>query len=244
MGKVVLALLLICASALADERIVALGPWPPVWRPDPGNPRSGQPAAIALGERLFFDRRLSANGRLACASCHDPERGWGDGARVPSLDNVRLRVSRLVERSIRPIIDPGELRADAAHVAHAFDGLSLEAAGMALAAFLETLASPRTAFDRYRDALARGDDAAIARYPASAARGVRLFVGSAGCIACHAGPALGDSVLAPSLRTAHSRTLHRASHLSATESLELEAFLATLSAGDYRWWPLPAGRVR
>lgn len=27
---------------------------------------------IALGRRLFFDRRLSRDGSVACASCHDP----------------------------------------------------------------------------------------------------------------------------------------------------------------------------
>ena len=30
---------------------------------------------IELGRRLFFDRRLSRDGSVACASCHDPERG-------------------------------------------------------------------------------------------------------------------------------------------------------------------------
>src|SRR6516164_10009564 len=30
-----------------------------------------------LGRRLFFDPTLSASGRLACASCHDPARAYG-----------------------------------------------------------------------------------------------------------------------------------------------------------------------
>jgi cytochrome c peroxidase len=41
------------------------------------NPQS--PEKIALGERLFFDPRLSADGTVACASCHDPERAFTDG---------------------------------------------------------------------------------------------------------------------------------------------------------------------
>lgn len=36
-------------------------------------------ARVALGQHLFFDRRLSGNGRQACASCHQPERALTDG---------------------------------------------------------------------------------------------------------------------------------------------------------------------
>lgn len=65
----------------ADERarIAAHGPWPPLRSADPGNALSGRPAAIALGERLFFDARLSRGGRLACASCHQPRHAFTDG---------------------------------------------------------------------------------------------------------------------------------------------------------------------
>jgi cytochrome c peroxidase len=31
---------------------------------------------VALGKRLFFDRRLSANGTLSCGMCHIPEQGF------------------------------------------------------------------------------------------------------------------------------------------------------------------------
>jgi cytochrome c peroxidase len=31
----------------------------------------------ALGRTLFFDASLSASGRMACASCHDPKHDWG-----------------------------------------------------------------------------------------------------------------------------------------------------------------------
>ena len=36
-------------------------------------------AKVALGERLFFDPRLSVTGRYSCASCHDPQRSFSDG---------------------------------------------------------------------------------------------------------------------------------------------------------------------
>ena len=38
--------------------------------------------AITLGRKLFFDRRLSGDGTVACASCHRPEAAFADGRRV------------------------------------------------------------------------------------------------------------------------------------------------------------------
>lgn len=37
------------------------------------------PQQIDLGRYLFFDPLLSADGSIACSSCHDPERGFSDG---------------------------------------------------------------------------------------------------------------------------------------------------------------------
>lgn len=47
--------------------------------PDPSNRVEQDPRAIALGEKLFFDTRLSINGKVACATCHIPERAFTDG---------------------------------------------------------------------------------------------------------------------------------------------------------------------
>lgn len=38
-----------------------------------------KPEVVELGKHLFFDTRLSGDWGVACASCHDPEKGWGDG---------------------------------------------------------------------------------------------------------------------------------------------------------------------
>jgi len=40
------------------------------------------PAKIDLGLKLFFDSRLSADGTVACATCHDPARAFTDGRPV------------------------------------------------------------------------------------------------------------------------------------------------------------------
>ncbi|MFA5111205.1 MAG: cytochrome c peroxidase [Desulfobaccales bacterium] len=43
----------------------------------PDNPPT--PEKIALGEKLFFEPRLSADGTVACATCHNPDRAFADG---------------------------------------------------------------------------------------------------------------------------------------------------------------------
>src|ERR1700730_16541937 len=48
------------------------------------------PEKIALGEKLFFDGRLSANGTVACASCHDPRLAFTDGRSVSVGIDSRL----------------------------------------------------------------------------------------------------------------------------------------------------------
>ena len=58
----------------------------------------------------------------------------------------------------------------------------------ALAAFQETIDTGRTPFDDFRDALARGDRAAAARYPLAAQRGLAIFIGKGQCDVCHVGP--------------------------------------------------------
>jgi len=41
------------------------------------NPQT--PEKIELGKKLFFDRRLSGDGTMSCATCHDPEKAFTDG---------------------------------------------------------------------------------------------------------------------------------------------------------------------
>ncbi|MFG6432215.1 cytochrome-c peroxidase [Roseateles sp. LYH14W] len=62
-------------ATLASLHLGKLAP-PPA---DPSNAVERRAEAAALGKRLFFDARLSANGKVSCASCHAPERGFQDG---------------------------------------------------------------------------------------------------------------------------------------------------------------------
>jgi cytochrome c peroxidase len=139
---------------------------------------------------------------------------------TPSLLDVRNRrwfgwdgaADSLWAQSIRPILDPAEMGASAEHVrAHIVGNAELATAYLvlfnrnaataaaedvlvdaakALAAYQETLVSPRTPFDEFRDALERGDADAASRYSIAAQRGLSLFVWTAGCTRCHAGATL------------------------------------------------------
>src|SRR5262249_21022780 len=40
------------------------------------------PEKVALGQQLYFDTRLSADGTVACAPCHNPRFGFTDGQPV------------------------------------------------------------------------------------------------------------------------------------------------------------------
>jgi cytochrome c peroxidase len=237
-----LMLALVAGRAAADadvDRILALGPWPPALQHDPSNRVSGQPAAIALGVRLFSSPSLSGAAGIRCATCHEQWRGFVDGRTTGlgaepgtrntlPLRNVALNGwfgwdganDSLWAQSIRPLLDAREMKSSPAHVAavmrrdadfatlyaQAFDAplpaddeALLVDVGKALAAYQETLLSGRTAFDDYRDALARGDARAAARYPQAALRGLRVFVGKGQCVSCHAGPNFSDGTFHRSL---------------------------------------------
>jgi cytochrome c peroxidase len=81
----VVALTLSAPVAMAQNHAPVLEPMP-VTKP-------GNATMIELGKYLFFDKRLSGDGGLACATCHDPKKGWGDGQALstgyPSMEYFR-----------------------------------------------------------------------------------------------------------------------------------------------------------
>jgi cytochrome c peroxidase len=58
----------------------------------------------------------------------------------------------------------------------------------ALAAFQETFETPPTPFDRFRNALAKGEPITPWVYSDAAQRGAKIFVGKGNCSSCHSGP--------------------------------------------------------
>ena len=113
--------------------LYAAGPRLPVgvelYRPTPENNRLTA-AKISLGRRLFFDRRLSRDGSLSCAGCHDAKRALTDGRIVAqgvagALGNRNTpiivnrawgerfffdgRAATLEDLALQPILNPKEL---------------------------------------------------------------------------------------------------------------------------------------
>lgn len=163
---------------------------------------------IELGRRLFFDRRLSRDGSVACASCHDPERAYSDGRAVavgvfgrrgrrnaPALINRgygRLffwdgRAASLEEQTLLPIQDPNEMDLSLAE-ASARVNLAPEEISRSLASFVRSILSGNSRFDRF----VNGDRNALSAEEQS---GLQLFRDKANCTACHVGPNFTDEKL-------------------------------------------------
>lgn len=113
-------------------------PAPPA---DASNAVADDARAAALGKRLFTDPALSANGKVSCASCHDPARAFSDGLprgrgigedarNTPSLLVAAWsrwqfwdgRSDSLWSQPAGPLLDPAEMGATPAHVARVVTG--------------------------------------------------------------------------------------------------------------------------
>jgi cytochrome c peroxidase len=100
---------------------------PPVRIPH-DNPETAE--AIALGRKLFYERKLSRDNSVACASCHNPLLGFSDGQKhstgvggktgtrnAPTVINAAYlpvqfwdgRASSLEEQAASPIANPVEM---------------------------------------------------------------------------------------------------------------------------------------
>jgi cytochrome c peroxidase len=94
------------------------------------SPVTLRPVRVALGQKLFFEPRLSGDGTIACATCHDPARAFSDGRPVsvgihgrtgqrnaPTILNALYnkhqfwdgRVTTLEQQAALPITNPFEM---------------------------------------------------------------------------------------------------------------------------------------
>ena len=72
------------------RRILQMSPLPPL-PADPTNRFADNALAARFGQALFFDERLSADGEVSCATCHDPKRGFTDGRQLAMGQQVGNR---------------------------------------------------------------------------------------------------------------------------------------------------------
>jgi len=178
-----------------------------------GNPMTA--AKVELGRKLFFDARLSADGKVSCASCHDPKLGFADGKTVaegiggkigtrnsPTLLNAMFtpnqfwdgRAGTLEEQAIQPLINPIEM-GNSSH-----DEVVVRLRGIAeyRLEFLSVFGGEATitrvgqAISTYERTLIAGDspfDRFIAGETSAisdaAKRGFALFRGKGRCSRCH-----------------------------------------------------------
>ncbi|MCI0387929.1 MAG: cytochrome-c peroxidase [Acidobacteria bacterium] len=87
-------------------------------------------AKVELGRKLFFDARLSADGKVSCSTCHDPKLAFTDGKTIaegiagrrgvrnsPTLFNILFnpaqfwdgRTDTLEQQAVEPLINPLEM---------------------------------------------------------------------------------------------------------------------------------------
>ena len=163
------------------------------------------PHKIALGRKLFLDKRLSRDETLSCASCHDPKLAFSDGRKValgingqegtrsaPAIVNRGYgrtffwdgRAKSLEQQALEPILNPKELGMTLPEVEKR-TGLKIAEVAAALASYVRTIRSGDSRFDRY----AAGDQRV---FNDSERAGLAIFRGKARCSLCHLGPNFTD----------------------------------------------------
>jgi len=179
-------------------------------------------AQVELGKKLYFDPRLSKSGFISCNSCHNLSMGGTDNLKTsighnwqqgpinaPTVLNSSMNVAQfwdgraadLKAQAGGPIANPGEMASThtlAIDVLKSIpqyviefkqvfghDNITIDEVTQAIAEFEKTLVTPNSRFDQWL----LGDKDAITNQELE---GYKLFK-TAGCTACHNGPAVGGS---------------------------------------------------
>ena len=178
-------------------------------------------AKIALGKQLYFDPRLSKDETISCASCHDPAKGWSNGAQFatgvggklggrnsPTVINSAFnkfqfwdgRAPTLEHQALGPIQNPIEMTMSLDDVVDRLNKIAgYRQQFQAVFGTDVTSDGIAKAIAAYERTILSGD-APFDRFAAgeesalspAAQRGRTLFFGKANCTACHAGPNFTD----------------------------------------------------
>lgn len=188
-------------------------------------PAGNQPTAarVELGHKLFFDPRMSGDGNMSCASCHNPALGWSDG--LPTARGVKSSVlgrasptvfntaynsiqmwdgrkKSLEDQAMGPMQANVEMNMD---IAKLFQWIGSSRGYQALFAKAypgepineDTLSKAIASFERTvvsRNApFDRWLQGDAAALSAQQVDGFKLFAGKGQCLACHSGPNLTDN---------------------------------------------------
>ena len=120
------------AQAKPAEKATAAAPKPPLGLPPLSIPDDNPmtPEKVELGKMLYFDTRMSKDGTISCATCHDPKMAWAEheptstgiahqkGARnSPTVINAAYATSQfwdgraktLEDQAVGPVENPIEM---------------------------------------------------------------------------------------------------------------------------------------
>lgn len=179
------------------------------------------PEKIELGKKLFFDRRLSGDGTMSCATCHIPDMAFTDGQEIslsypttrnwrnaPTLVNIGLfknlfydgRATSLEDQALFPIMSAFEMNLNLDYLEE-----KIRVVPEYVRAFQDVF---RGDVSRERIAMALASyqrslvslNAPIDRYlkgdtsvlSPQAQKGYKIFTGKGKCMDCHDGALLSD----------------------------------------------------
>lgn len=181
-------------------------------------------AKVELGKRLFFDRRLSGDGTMSCATCHDPEQGFSDGLDIslnyPTTRNWRNaqtlynvanqqlffhdgRAKSLEEQALFPMMSAFEMNQNLDYLEE-----EIRAVPEYVADFQRVFGDPDVTRQRIAQAIAAFEETIVSgnapldrhlkgeqgSLSPEAVAGLQIFTGKGGCVKCHLGVDLRDGL--------------------------------------------------
>jgi len=212
------ALMLLSSAAWAADPFVVPKGLAPLRIPE-DNPLTE--AKVVLGKQLYFDKRLSIDSTVSCASCHDPKKGWSNaeqfatginslkgGRNAPTIINAAYfnlqfwdgRAKYLEGQALGPIQNPIEMNMKLEEVVDRLNKIEgykqqfQKVFGSEVTS--EGIAKAIASFER----TILSGDAPYDRFKAGdkkalsddAQRGMKVFFNKANCSACHTGPNFSD----------------------------------------------------
>lgn len=218
--RLFLSILLLLSATAGTGALAAAPQNEPVQPVAPAHVKD--PARVALGEKLWFDPRLSRSGFISCNSCHNLSMGGSDnlktsigdkwkqgGINSPTVLNSSLnfvqfwdgRAKNLQEQAHGPIANPIEMA-----FTHELAVDTLRSIPEYVSEFRKVFRSDALTMNEITLAIAAFEETLVTpnapfdkwlkgdkrAIDAQALRGYQLFK-TAGCVACHNGPNLGGS---------------------------------------------------
>lgn len=201
---------LLCATVLAGPIAAQDNPIGPIVAPDVNE------AKALLGQRLFFDKRLSGDAALSCATCHQPENGFSDGLALslaypgskgfrntPTLINTAVAANWFHDGRIGTNLNDVTRESITEDYMMNMDMRLMQERVKQDPVYVEMFeaagygepsnGSIRKAIPEYLNTLiSKGAPFDAGAMSDAATRGQELFTGKAGCVSCHNGSRFTD----------------------------------------------------